>query len=503
MTFNFGVDEKIQSHARQNGDRIAFAFGDEKVTYQGLYEFIQQFEKDSLDAGLAKKAPTVVYLSDALMQANVLSALLFLNIPALVMAETTKAHEIVRLCKDYPFSGIITDHKSSPKIKEGLLEAKETESEQFTFFSFPKPVEVDFSWLLHTSGSTGKPKIVMLSSKNLQERTLGEIELFKIKESAELLNVLPFAHDLGLNQLLTTLWTGSTLDIFRKKFPVDLVNKMAEKSFDGMTGMPQVWTQFIQIAEKMGVHPAPIGYLTISGGSLSEHYLERLKRLFPETILYKTYGQSETFRTLAEFRQDIVTSDICGKSVQGVSYFLLTDEKTVATVGQEGQLIHVGACAMSGYWRDSSGSEEKIKSVEGLVSFNLPAKEGIWTGDYFLQCSDGEIRFVGRKDDMVKHLGRRFFLKEVELCLMNSGLVSEVCVLQKHYDDKSIEQESLIAFVIPYEDSEEISMKLKKYASLHLDPLKIPKTFISISSFPLTDTQKIDRKKLLLLSGEN
>ena len=427
------------------------------------------------------------------------TSLLYEGIPALLLAADEIFEKFLITLSRYPFSDFLISDSILSKLKQHAPEIQ-VEKAQVIWRDRLNSIwlvsrkrialEIDFSWLLSTSGSTGDPKAVKLSSQNLYQRTIGEIDLFEMKTPGYVINLLPLIHDLGLNQLLTSLMTGSTFEIFGKKLPVEFAKRLTEGPKAGITGMPMFWRNFLSVTDKLKLKIQPPEFITISGGSLSSELLTKLRVVFKDSKIYKTYGQTETFRSFAETDQSQITRDQCGGLIAQVDAILMNDKNEICKEGESGQLVHFGAGTMSGYWLDEKLSKEKLrfKSERGM---------GVLTGDYFKSLPNGKYQFLGRQDDLVKISGRRFYLREVEECLMKSDLISEVCVLRNENLDSEMFPEQLVAFVIPKSNLEFVEKRLRDYCMSHLQRHKVTNKFILCNEFQQTHSGKIDRQALI------
>lgn len=499
MTTNSFLRNQIEKHGLENSSLIAFKSSEQTISFQQLHLISKNLAELYKSKNLNSQSPVLIYLPQSIEAALIITSLMYSGVPALVIPEGTKGHDVTQMIHDYPFAAVISNTTLSQRVSDLQIDSS-IDLELIAGFSNAliflldqknRP-QINFNWLLLTSGSTGKAKLVMMSEQNLLDRTLGEIDLFEVKKRHNILNALPYSHDLGLNQLLTALYIGATLEILVKKLPFEFVKRLSEGGFDGLTGMPQLWNNVIHIANKMQIIFSHSGFISVSGGSMPEDKLIELQKVFPNSRIIKTYGQTETFRTLAETRQDSIHHNSCGKVISNVEITLINDQDEPCAPGEAGQLLHQGVGVMTGYWMDEELTEARMKPLSGIKS---PL---VRTGDYFTLLPDGTYKYEGRKDDMIKHAGRRFFLSEIAVCLRNSNLIKDVFLSQKVNDGAlAIGKDQIIAFIIPLQAGTDCSAELKAHCTIYLETFKIPDEFVMCESFPMTANFKIDGKELL------
>lgn len=494
------IQKKLDSVFRDH-PKNSFLILDNQVqfTYGDFFNQLQSIKDQFKSLGISSRTPVLVHLPRGKQETIFVSAMLYLGIPTMVIAESAKQSEVQRLLSKYPFRYLISSSKLFNSALGTAVEfAMPPENDQVIFVANPAFIqsEIQFNWLLNTSGSTGESKAVMLSAQNLEDRTLGEIQLFQIQNKSRLLNFLPLSHDLGLNQLLTTLYTGSSLEVFNKKLPMQLAERMQSHTMDGITGIPELWMNFIEIATRLNIRLDYSGYLTISGGTLVGDQISKLRLICPLAKIYKTYGQTETFRTFAEIDQNRISENNCGTWIDFVSGYLVNENHEHCAVGETGELIHFGRGVMTGYWLDTENTEKKMIQRQSPTNSEV-LEIGIKTGDYFKLHPDSRFQFMGRADDVVKVSGHRFHLGEVENCILKLKQILKVVAI-KIEDEKSVHmKEKIIAFVV-FKNAEHLTAReIIYFCKSELEKYKVPHEIIICTEFPLTASVKVDRQKLV------
>lgn len=207
---------------------------------------------------------------------------------------------------------------------------------------------------------------------------------------------------------------------------------------------------------------------------MPRRFLLKLAQLFPGAEIIRTYGQTETFRTL--ICRDI-ENESQGLPIKGVS----------ATIDDDGQLVHASAGQMMGYFGDVTSA---------------PGAQGVRTGDLFVRKTDG-FHYLGRNDDMIKRFEARFHLRELELVIAEINGVADAAVVAKPAAPADTRQTLLKAFVQLRDDVTVDSVEIIEFCKSNLASYKIPDEIAFVKSFPRTASEKIDRKALLDLWYED
>jgi acyl carrier protein len=115
------------------------------------------------------------------------------------------------------------------------------------------------------------------------------------------------------------------------------------------------------------------------------------------------------------------------------------------------------------------------------------------TGDLGRYFADGNIEFLGRKDQQVKIRGFRIELGEIEAVLAEHPLVQE-CVAAVR--DGGGEEKQLVAFIVPRPNGRITSAEVRRFLRERLPDYMVPTAYVTLTALPLTANGKVDRKAL-------
>jgi acyl-coenzyme A synthetase/AMP-(fatty) acid ligase len=342
---------------------------------------------------------------------------------------------------------------------------------------------------LFTSGSTGIPKGVLLSRDDLYERAKAEMEDYELHPGDRLLSLLPFSFDVGMNQLFASLLAGCHLVILNSYFPKDIAHAVKTAGITGISAVPSIWANMLAQSEELRcrLDLGSLQYVTISGGDLGRGQLIRLKSLLDGVKIFKTYGQTETFRSTMlkpwEFEMKMTS---VGKHLKGTRVLILDSEGNIAKPNQEGEIIHFGVGTMLGYLNDPSGTAKKLKSAPELLSPQLKEK-AIYTGDRGKMDEEGYLYVLGREDGMIKTWGFRVYGKEIENQILEFKGVRTAAVVGIHHPIKG---QSILAEIVA--DPKLERKELERYLQNKLPHYMVPERIHLVDSLPMTDNGKIN-----------
>jgi acyl-CoA synthetase (AMP-forming)/AMP-acid ligase II len=155
----------------------------------------------------------------------------------------------------------------------------------------------------------------------------------------------------------------------------------------------------------------------------------------------------------------------------------------------EGEICISGTCLTMGYYNNP----EKTAEVFVQNPTNTAYPELVYrTGDIGRYNERGELVFVCRKDNQIKHMGHRIELGEIETAAEKGAEVSRaVCVYNK-------DKKEIALFYVGKSEEKAVSAAL----SAALPRYMLPASVTHLGALPLTDNGKINRKELLTLTEQ-
>ena len=206
------------------------------------------------------------------------------------------------------------------------------------------------------------------------------------------------------------------------------------------------------------------------------------------------YGLTETYRSsflspslLRSHRHTI------GRPMPGVDVVIVREDGSLASQGEEGQIVHRGICVCMGYWGDRESTQLAIRHDPVGPSERPGASRAFYTGDLGLIDEEGFLQFRGRRDHMIKTMGVRVSPSEVESQLYGSDLVSEVAVYGVKHD---LLGDEIFAAVVLRSQSSEIADQLKRFCRQAMSQYMVPRRWVFADSLPRTPGGKIDYVRL-------
>jgi len=354
----------------------------------------------------------------------------------------------------------------------------------------PDPSQL--AYILYTSGSTGRPKGVMLSHANGACFIDWCSDILQPNEHDRFSSHAPFHFDLSILDIYVSLKHGATLVLVEEqlgKEPVRLAPWIAQKKITVWYSAPSILSLLAQFGKLEQNDYSALRLVLFAGEVFPIKYLKLLKSLWPHPRYLNLYGPTETnVCTFYEVPRLIPESQAepvpIGEACPYCEPLVVDESGSEVPRGTEGELCIAGSSVLAGYWN----------LPENTAKAFLPGRDTRWyrTGDIVLELSDGNYKFLGRRDRMIKKRGYRIELGEIEVALYRHPAIKEAAVLAFPDTDGV----PIKAFTSTRDGSKLSIIELKKFCSENLPLYMVPDLFCSLESLPKTSTDKIDYQKL-------
>ena len=340
-------------------------------------------------------------------------------------------------------------------------------------------------YVIYTSGTTGNPKGVMIEHQGVVNLITNHIKYLQFTENENVLFFANYCFDASVEQIFLALLNGFKLSIISTE---DIRNNLL---------LPFLESNKIT---HLDITPS---YLETLGNISHLKYLKRIlvggevcsltlaKKLGGVVDFYNEYGPTENsivstiFKYSAE--SECYNSLPIGKPISNTSAYILSDSLQLMGTGEVGELCLSGVGLSRGYLNLPELTAEKF--------INNPFTENsklYKTGDLAKWLPNGDIEYIGRKDNQVKIRGYRIELEGVETKLLNINEIKSAVVLT--------ENDRLIAYILLNDNVVVDSDTIKEWKKQLLNQLPhycVPYNFKIIKRLPITSNGKLDKKALL------
>jgi len=354
----------------------------------------------------------------------------------------------------------------------------------------------DLAYVIFTSGSTGEPKGVAIDHRAVVNTVLDINERFAIGADDRLLALSSLGFDLSVYDIFGALAAGATLVIPEASASQDparwaaWVDRAEVTVWNSVPAMLELLTDH---AERTSSSLASLRIALLSGDWIPVSLPDRFRAAVPDAVVVSLGGATEASIWSISHPIDEVDptwdSIPYGRPLDNQRFHILGPGLQPVPAGVPGELCIGGAGLARGYWRDD------VRTAASFTRHPISGERIYRTGDLGRYDANGEIRFLGRRDDQVKIHGFRVEPGEVEAHLLTHPAVTNAAVVVRGGRERR-----LAAYVVAPENAPTVG-ELRDYLADRLPRYLIPAVFVVVPELPLTANSKIDRAALPELSS--
>lgn len=353
----------------------------------------------------------------------------------------------------------------------------------------PGLIDQDLCLLIYTSGSTGQPKGVMMTHAAIRNN-VGAIACYLGNTSEDVvLCVLPLAFNYGLFQVLVGARVGYAT-VLEKSFayPYQTLKLVAEHRVTGLPGVPTLFASMVQMAPFDGLDLSSLRYMTNAAAPLAPAHILRLHQALPHVAFYSMYGLTECSRVAYLDPAKVLDKPASvGRAIPNAETIIVDEHGRRLGPGQAGELVVRGAGIMRGYWRRPE------ETAQALRDGALAGEKVLHTGDLFRMDEDGDLFFVGRRDDVFKCRGEKVSPRAVEAALYELCDVLEAAVVGI---PDPVDGMAIKAVVVPRPGAALDEAHIRRHCRARLEPHLVPKVIEFHAALPKTDSGKVAKAAL-------
>ena len=413
----------------------------------------------------------------------------------------------VPIDKNYPekrISYILNDVNAdfvltSTSLKDLITSDKEIshiymDTEEYSSYSKnASKIPVDpssIAYAIYTSGTTGNPKGAMISHASLHNYISSSRDFYVNESRSNFPLFTSVSFDLTITSIFTPLATGNSVIIYNDE---EVTERIKRIFYDGHVDIIKLTPSHLSLLNTLfeGSENFQIDRLILGGERLDNTLCqETQERLGAHIDIYNEYGPTECTVgcTIHKYQKDEEKSTVSiGKPFWNTECYILNDSMQLVPKGGIGEMYIGGIQLANGYLNRPELSDTKFVNNP----FSSKEESKLYkTGDLARWSSNGDLEFLGRKDEQVKINGYRVELGELESVLSQLKEVENAVIHNLITKEKDI-------FVAYYTSEEELQESyLKNHLLGYFSKSIIPNSFVHLESIPLTVNGKVDYRQL-------
>ncbi|NOT79713.1 MAG: AMP-binding protein [Bacteriovoracaceae bacterium] len=352
-------------------------------------------------------------------------------------------------------------------------------------FKKPDVKLTDHAFLQYTGGTTGVAKGAILTHRNMianmcQARAWLSPAITIGNEI--IISPLPLYHIFSLTVSMVFMSIGGTNVLITN--PRDMPAFIKELKKWKFTVLPGVNTLFNGLLNNEKFKEVDFSQLKISlggGMAVQKAVAEKWKNVTGKALI-EAYGLTETSPAACINPLNLKDfNGFIGLPISSTIVVIKDDEEKTLPIGEIGEICIKGPQVMPGYWnRDDETA--KVMTKDGFFK----------SGDIGILNSDGFVKIVDRKKDMILVSGFNVYPNEIEDVVATHPKVFEVAAIGVP-DEKTTEA---IKLFIVKKDESLTADEIISFCRKELTNYKVPKLVEFRKELPKTNVGKILRKDL-------
>lgn len=365
--------------------------------------------------------------------------------------------------------------------------------------ALPEFDEQATAYCIYTSGSTGRPKGVLISHRSLFDFFDGTWQIYDVTSESRCASFSPLHFDVYTMDMLFPLAQGAHLHVYDDVVVPDLLFETIRANDISHFSAWGMMLGLIAQAADFATAPLPHLKTILTGTDVPDiKTVQRWMRKNPGTRVINAYGPTEvTCASVAHLITEIEPERSqlypIGKALKHVQAMLVDDEgEAITAANTPGELMLGGSQVMQGYWHLPEQTAQRLTHIDGVPFYR--------TGDVCTYLENGDIFYVGRKDNEIKLGGYRIHLSEIQRVINSVAHVhaSETVLLESRYGEKLLASGVLIDKSQAL-DVDRLVGEIRQRLSAELPAYMVPRHITILDQFPQLSSGKADRKALLSL----
>lgn len=359
-------------------------------------------------------------------------------------------------------------------------------------------IDSDPYCLINTSGSTGTPKGVVLNHKSFVDFVEWSSTTLGINGEEVVGSLSPAIFDIFSYELCMLVFKGSTIYLIDDRlspYPGKILEVLEKQRVSFIFWVPTIMVNIANLGLLERFQLPALKMVWFAGEVFPTVHFNKWFDRLPHTKFVNLYGPIEiTLDCTYYLVQDRIPDDQpipMGTACRNTALLVLMEDGREANEGEIGELYVRGTSLAMGYYNNPEQTANAF--VKNPLNKSYP--EVIYkTGDLVTR-QHGLYYFKGRADTMIKHLGYRIELAEIEHSILSAiDEVKNVCVVY------AADRKEIIAYCELSHDLTFQDFRIR--LSNHIPSYMIPGKLVHVNQMPMNPNGKIDRLHFKKLSQQ-
>ncbi|HPI00394.1 MAG TPA: amino acid adenylation domain-containing protein, partial [Chitinophagaceae bacterium] len=383
----------FEEQAQKTPHAVALIFETKKITYKALNEHANRLAH-YIQTNYTIKPDDVIGIQLERSEWMIISILAVLKSGgAYVPIDTTYPQERVHYIIENSACKVVINEKEVEKFKK---EANKYEPHHVS----PVHQYDDLAYIIYTSGSTGTPKGCAITHKSFSNYIQWANNYYATQATKVNFGLYTsLAFDLTITSIFCTLTQGGQLFIYPQQQELSAILQHTF-SADSDINYIKLTPSHITVLHQLNITSSNIIVAIVGGEEVTPQHVHILKKINPAIQIYNEYGPTEATVGCVVKQLEENESIQIGKPIAQTAIYILDEDDQLCAIGVIGEICISGDGLARGYLNKPELTKEKF-----VPNPFKPATKMYKTGDIGRWLADGNIEYIGRKDEQVKIRG--------------------------------------------------------------------------------------------------
>lgn len=491
----------FEQRVRQNKQRIAVKVAEQQICYHALNQLSNRISHRVYRTLDHHNQPVALLMDQGIYLVASILAVLKAGKTYVPIDPSDPAERIAPILKIAEIKLVLTDpanlttaigatRRNQQIINIDEIAPKEPKSDLQLELSPDSPACIFF-----TSGSTGQPKGVVDSHRNVIHNIMRYTNNLQITKEDHITLIQGCSFSGSLSNLFGALLNGATLYPFdlRRNGTERLVKLIARQGITIFHSVPSVFERLAAHAKEF----TKLRIIRLEGDECNTKHVALYQKYFAKScMLANGLGATETglIRQYQLHTDTIIQGNLVpiGFATEDMESIIIDEDANELPANQVGEIAVKSAYLALGYWHDPQLTRTAFKALPGTD------KRLYRTGDIGRIRNDGNMEYLGRKDQQITIEGIRIDRQGVEKALRDLPQIVQAAL---HAEVDPNGRQRLIAYLVwqstelPITPAYDITQLRKSLVTL-FPSYMLPVRLVTLKCLPMDANGKIDRKSL-------
>lgn len=489
---------QIERQVEKTPEAVAVEFQDQKLNYAQLNGRANQLARYLVSLGIGLDMCVGICMERSLDMVVTLLAILKAGAAYLPLDPSHPRERLAYVLKHSGAQKVITQASLAEMLPADIASCICLDQEWPHIAGYEahnlksRSVPENVMYVLYTSGSTGTPKGVAVPHSALSNHMHWMKQTFRMDASVRVLQKTPFAFDASVWEFYAPLLNGGALVMARPGGHQDsayLVKKVQEAAITMLQVVPSMLS--LLVGEPEFSQCCSLHWLFSGGEPLTDELAREVNEKLSAPLV-NLYGPTEAAIDTTYWTSHTSWSAkvSLGRAISNAKVYVLDRAGQLVPTEVPGELYIGGAGLARGYLSLPELTAQRFlpDPFSGAIGARLYR-----TGDQVQWRPDGSLEFLGRLDHQVKLGGYRIELGEIESILQQHPAVERAAVVVR----EDVGERRLVGYLVKKPGIENLNVnEVRDHLKQRVPEYMIPSVLLVLESMPLTNSGKLDRKKL-------